>query len=55
MHSIPALANEPYKETAMRMAHRVARIGLDSHRTFGKVAGRGTDGRVAWRARLDYH
>lgn len=33
---------------------KVAQVGLDSHRTFGKATARDSQGRIVWRQRLEY-
>jgi transposase len=38
----------------MRTQAKVAQIGLDGHRTFGKATARDAEGRIVWRERLDY-
>jgi len=38
----------------MRTKVKVTRIGLDGHKTFGSATGRGADGGIVWRERLDY-
>jgi transposase len=44
-----------YQETAMKKeAVKLACVGLDCHRNFSLASGRGEDGRVVWRRRLEH-